>query len=89
MYIIRIYPDEHKAPGTDRIAMVWDKVLPNGNYDYDNMIEVLRAHSEELGITVSDMDIAEIVNVEGIAAINYYMECGSVEEYWKNHWEEA
>jgi hypothetical protein len=89
MYIIRIYPDEHKVPGTDRIAMVWDKVLSNGNYDYKDMIEVLQNHRDELGITVSNIDIAEIVNVEGIAAINYYMTTGSVEEYWKNQWEEA
>lgn len=89
MYIMSIYPDEHKAPGTERIAMVWDKVLPNGNYDYDDMIAVLQEHRDELGITVSDRDIAEIINVEGIAAINYYMTTGSVEEYWKNQWEKA
>ena len=86
MYLIRIYPDEHKAKGEDYIAMAWRKVLPNGNYDFDDIIRVFQQHKEELGIWRSDADISEIVNVEGIEAMNAYMDFGLVEFYGANHW---
>ncbi|BAL83506.1 hypothetical protein SELR_17980 [Selenomonas ruminantium subsp. lactilytica TAM6421] len=57
----------------------WNKVLPNGNYDYDDMIGVLQEHKENFGIDLSDADIAEIVNVEGIEAINLYAENVTIE----------
>ena len=86
MYLIRVYPDEHKWEGKGDIVMAWHKVLPNGNYDFDDIISVFRRHREELGIDISDSDIAEIVNVEGILAMNAYMRFGEVEFLGLNHW---
>lgn len=88
MYLITIFPDEHKATGQGRVVMAWHKVLPNGNYDYDDMIRVLQSHKAELGIWKSDADIAEIVNVEGIKAMNAYMDFGHIEFFGMNHWHE-
>jgi len=68
MYLIRIYPDEHIWQGRGYIAMAWNVVLPDGNYDYDNIIAVFQKHRDQLGIDISNSDIAEIVNVEGIEA---------------------
>ena len=86
MYLIRIYPNEHKQRGCDFIAMAWHKVLPNGNYDYDDIIKVLQQHREELGINISNPDITEVVNVEGIQAMNAYMDFGLIEFYGLKHW---
>lgn len=69
----------------DHVAMYWNKILPNGNYDYDDMIAILQEHKEELGIDLSDQDIAEIVNT-GITPINYYMTNGFIERCPVNEW---
>jgi hypothetical protein len=66
--------------------MVWSKILSDGNYDFDDVVKVFQEHKEDLGIEVSDADIAEIVNVEGICAMNNYMDFGMVEFFGTNHW---
>lgn len=86
MHLIRVYPDEHKWEGKGFIVMAWHKVLPDGNYDFDDIIRVFQQHREELGIDISDSDIAEIVNVEGIGAMNAYMRLGEAEFFGLNHW---
>lgn len=82
IYEMRVYPSEPKS----HIAMAWNVVLPNGNYDYDNIIAVFQSHRDQLGIDISDSDIAEIVNVEGIEAMNAYMRLGTVEFMALNYW---
>lgn len=77
MFVIKVH---------DRIVMCWNKVLPNGNYDYDDMIAIRQKHKDELGLDMSDQDIAEVINVEGIKAISFYMNSGSVDEYAMNCW---
>lgn len=69
----------------DRVKMYWNKVLPNGNYDYDDMIAILQEHKKELGIDLSDQDIAEIVHVT-ITSINHYMTKGFIERIITNEW---
>ncbi len=69
-----------------RPVMAWNKVLDNGNYDYDDIVSVFQTHRDELGIELSDEDVSEIVNVEGVLAINQYMTLGKVEFYGTNHW---
>lgn len=69
----------------DRVKMYWNKVLPNGNYDYDDMIAIIQEHKEELGLDLSDQDIAEIVNVT-ITSINHYMTKGFIERIITNEW---
>nr|DAX35139.1 MAG TPA: hypothetical protein [Bacteriophage sp.] len=86
MYLITTYPTEHKWLPDGKIRMMWNKVLPNGNYDFDDIIKVFQEHKEDLGIEVSDVDIAEIVNVEGILTMNNYMDFGIVEFVGTNHW---
>ena len=86
MYLITTYQTEHKRKPDSEIRMAWSKVLPDGNYDFDDIIKVFQKHKEDLGIEVSDADIAEIVNVEGICAMNNYMGFGMVEFFGTNHW---
>ena len=86
MYVFWIYPTEHKIKGDGHIAMIWNEVLPHGNYDFDNIIEVFRQHRDELGVYCSDKDIAEIVNVDGVEAMNAYMDFGRVEFFGTGHW---
>lgn len=69
----------------DRVKMYWNKVLPNGNYDYDDMIAIIQEHKEELGLDLSDQDIAEIINVT-ITSINHYMTKGFIERIITNEW---
>lgn len=69
----------------DRVKMYWNKVLPNGNYDLDDMIAILQEHKEELGLDLSDQDIAEIVHVT-ITSINHYMTKGFIERIITNEW---
>lgn len=68
-----------------RVKMYWNKVLPNGNYDYDDMIAIIQEHKEELGLDLSDQDIAEIVHVT-ITSINHYMTKGFIERIITNEW---
>ena len=86
MYLITTYPTEHKWMPDGKIRMAWNKVLSNGNYDFDDIIKVLLEHKEELGIEASDSDVSEIVKVEGICAMNNYMDFGMVEFFGTNHW---
>lgn len=86
MYIINIYSNEYKVRGNDTVALVLYDVLPDGNYDFDSIIKEFQQHKKELGIDISDSDIAEIVNVEGVLAMNRYMRFGMVEFYGVNHW---
>lgn len=69
----------------DRVKMYWNKVLPNGNYDYDDMTAILQKHKVELGLDLSDQDIAEIVHVT-ITSINHYMTKGFIERVITNEW---
>lgn len=69
----------------DRVKMYWNKVLQNGNYDLDDMIAILQEHKEELGLDLSDQDIAEIVHVT-ITSINHYMTKGFIERIITNEW---
>lgn len=86
MYLISTYPTEHKWRPDGKIRMVWSKILSDGNYDFDNIIKVFQTHKEDLGIEISDADIADIVNVEGVCAMNNYMDFGMVEFFGTNHW---
>ena len=86
MYIFTAFPNAHKWLPDGKIMLCWHKVLDNGNYDYDDAIRVFQLHKKELGIEESDADISEIVNVEGIEAMNAYMDFGLVEFYGANHW---
>lgn len=86
MYLISTYPTKHKWRPDSKIRMVWSKILSDGNYDFDDVVKVFQEHKEDLGIEVSDADIAEIVNVEGICAMNNYMDFGMVEFFGTNHW---
>lgn len=69
----------------NRVAMYWNKMLPNGNYDYDDMIAILQEHKDELGIDLSNQDIAEIINIT-ITSINNYMRKGFIERVHVNEW---
>ena len=86
MYIIKAYPSLHKWEANGSIVMCWSKELENGNYDFDDIIHIFQLHKKELGIRCSDADISEIVNVEGIEAMNAYMDFGRVEFFGMNKW---
>lgn len=86
MFLVKIYPDGNKQEGIGYIALVWQKILDNGNYDYDDIIRTLQEHMEELGVECTRMDIGEIVNVEGLEALNSYMKYGNIEFFATNHW---
>lgn len=87
MYIFTTYPNARKWLPDGKIMLCWHKVLDNGNYDCDDAIRVFQLHKKELGIERSDADISEIVNVEGIEAMNAYMDLGLVEHFCLNQWQ--
>ena len=87
VYIVRVYPSEHKVHGEERIAYVFSD---SGTSDSDDVLEdalcQILGHKDEVGLFVEDEYAREVVRRNGICALNAYMDFANIESVCDEVW---
>lgn len=87
IYLVKIYPSEHKIHGEERIAYAFSDVRADDSGDVfnDALCQILD-HRDEVGLFVSDEYAREVVWGDGICALDRYMDFANVEMVYDEFW---
>lgn len=87
IYLVKIYPSEHKIHGEERIAYAFSDVRADDSGDvFDDALCQILDHRDEVGLFIDDNYACEVVRQHGICALNRYMDFASIEIVYDEIW---
>lgn len=87
IYLVKIFPLEHKIYGKERIAYAFSDVRADDSGDvFDDALCQILDHRDEVGLLVDDDYAREVVRSRGICALNRYMDYANIEMLYDDVW---
>lgn len=87
IYLVKIFPLEHKIHGKERIAYAFSDVRADDSGDvFDDALCQILDHRDRVGLLVDDDYAREVVRSRGICALNRYMDYANIEMLYDDVW---
>ena len=87
IYLVKVYPSEHKIHGKERIAYAFSDVRADDSVDvFDDALCQILDHRDEVGLFIDNNYAREVVRSSGICVLNRYMDYANIEMVYDGVW---